>query len=191
MPDLVYTAILLLRQSEGSLDQLYQSRDRQPEHRLMSVQHPAGCPYRRLPSPTLGSQAYNKHPAAPHRLAAFPCSRLLPSGLCTRQVTLPLSCCILLHTLLGLTMRLDIPSMVTGAGEEQPESRSSPPHSQSLSDGRLNVGTHLPLMAKRYAYLSLIGEGTSAQVCLPSNWQFQKPLCWHAHCLRCLRHTVY
>ena len=57
--------------------------------------------------------------------------------------------------------------MVTGAGEEQHESRSSHPHSQSLSDGRLNVGTHLPLMAKRYAYLSLIGEGTSAQVSLP------------------------
>ena len=61
-------------------------------------------------------------------------------------------------------MRLDIPSMVTGAGEEQHEPHSSRQHSQSLSDGRLNVGTHLPLMAKRYAYLSLIGEGTSAQV---------------------------
>lgn len=51
-----------------------------------------------------------------------------------------------------------------GAREEQQESRSSHEHSQSLSDGRLNVGTHLPLMAKRYAYLSLLGEGSSAQV---------------------------
>ena len=48
--------------------------------------------------------------------------------------------------------------------EEQHESSSSHEHSQTLSDGRLNVGTHLLLMAKRYAYLSLIGEGTSAQV---------------------------
>ena len=51
-----------------------------------------------------------------------------------------------------------------GAEEQQHESRSSHEHNQTLSDGRMNVGTHLPLMAKRYAYLSLIGEGTSAQV---------------------------
>ncbi len=51
-----------------------------------------------------------------------------------------------------------------GAEEEEHESSSSHEQSQTLSDGRLNVGTHLPLMAKRYAYLSLIGEGTSAQV---------------------------
>jgi hypothetical protein len=34
----------------------------------------------------------------------------------------------------------------------------------TLPDGRLNVGTHLPLLAKRYRYLSTLGEGASAQV---------------------------
>ncbi|KAK9918761.1 hypothetical protein WJX75_006665 [Coccomyxa subellipsoidea] len=38
--------------------------------------------------------------------------------------------------------------------------------SQTLGDGRLNVGTHMPLLAKRYSYLSVIGEGASAQVIL-------------------------
>lgn len=33
-----------------------------------------------------------------------------------------------------------------------------------LSDGRLDVGTHLPLLGKRYRFVSLLGEGTSAQV---------------------------
>jgi hypothetical protein len=37
--------------------------------------------------------------------------------------------------------------------------------SQTLGDGRLNVGTHMPLLAKRYSYLSVIGEGASAQAC--------------------------
>lgn len=36
----------------------------------------------------------------------------------------------------------------------------------TLPDGRLNVGTHLPLLAKRYKYLSTLGEGVSAQVLL-------------------------
>ena len=36
---------------------------------------------------------------------------------------------------------------------------------RSLGDGRLDVGTHLPLLGKRYHYLSILGEGTSAQVC--------------------------
>ena len=36
----------------------------------------------------------------------------------------------------------------------------------TLPDGRLNVGTHLPLLAKRYKYLSTLGEGVSAQVVL-------------------------
>lgn len=36
---------------------------------------------------------------------------------------------------------------------------------QTLGDGRLNVGTHMPLLAKRYSYLSVIGEGASAQAC--------------------------
>jgi hypothetical protein len=31
-------------------------------------------------------------------------------------------------------------------------------------DGRLNVGTQLPLLAQRYQYLSVLGEGVSAQV---------------------------
>jgi hypothetical protein len=34
----------------------------------------------------------------------------------------------------------------------------------TLPDGRLNVGTHLPLLARRYRYLSTLGEGVSAQV---------------------------
>jgi homeodomain interacting protein kinase len=34
----------------------------------------------------------------------------------------------------------------------------------TLPDGRLHVGTHLPLLAQRYRYLSLLGEGVSAQV---------------------------
>lgn len=34
----------------------------------------------------------------------------------------------------------------------------------TLGDGRLGVGTHMPLLAQRYRYLSLLGEGTSAQV---------------------------
>jgi hypothetical protein len=38
----------------------------------------------------------------------------------------------------------------------------------TLRDGRLAVGTHLPLLAKRYRYLSLLGEGASAQVPLPA-----------------------
>ena len=54
--------------------------------------------------------------------------------------------------------------IAASAGEEQHSSHDSHEHSQSLSDGRMDVGTHLPLMAKRYAYLSLLGEGTSAQV---------------------------
>lgn len=37
--------------------------------------------------------------------------------------------------------------------------------SQTLGDGRLNVGTHMQLLAKRYSYLSVIGEGASAQAC--------------------------
>lgn len=37
-------------------------------------------------------------------------------------------------------------------------------NSQTLGDGRLSVGTHMPLLAKRYSYLSVIGEGASAQV---------------------------
>ena len=36
----------------------------------------------------------------------------------------------------------------------------------TLPDGRLNVGTHLPLLAGRYRYLSVLGEGVSAQVLL-------------------------
>jgi serine/threonine protein kinase len=36
----------------------------------------------------------------------------------------------------------------------------------TLPDGRFNVGTHLPLLAKRYKYLSTLGEGVSAQVLL-------------------------
>lgn len=36
----------------------------------------------------------------------------------------------------------------------------------TLPDGRLNVGIHLPLLAKRYRYLSVLGEGVSAQVLL-------------------------
>ena len=54
--------------------------------------------------------------------------------------------------------------IAAGAAEEQHSSHDSHGHSQSLSDGRMDVGTQLPLMAKRYAYLSLLGEGTSAQV---------------------------
>ena len=34
----------------------------------------------------------------------------------------------------------------------------------TLPDGRLHVGTHLPLLAHRYRYLSSLGEGVSAQV---------------------------
>lgn len=34
----------------------------------------------------------------------------------------------------------------------------------TLPDGRLHVGTHLPLLAQRYKYLSTLGEGVSAQV---------------------------
>ena len=33
--------------------------------------------------------------------------------------------------------------------------------------GRLAVGTHLPLLGRRYRYLSLLGEGASAQARLP------------------------
>ena len=35
---------------------------------------------------------------------------------------------------------------------------------QTLGDGRLQIGTHMPLLAKRYRYLDLLGEGASAQV---------------------------
>ena len=54
--------------------------------------------------------------------------------------------------------------IAAGPGEQQHSPHDSHEHSQSLSDGRMDVGTHLPLMAKRYAYLSLLGEGSSAQV---------------------------
>lgn len=40
-----------------------------------------------------------------------------------------------------------------------------PPAQLTLPDGRLHVGTHLPVMAGRYKYLSTLGEGVSAQVC--------------------------
>jgi len=36
----------------------------------------------------------------------------------------------------------------------------------TLPDGRLNVGVHLPLLGRRYRYLSTLGEGVSAQVLL-------------------------
>lgn len=36
----------------------------------------------------------------------------------------------------------------------------------TLPDGRLNIGTHLPLLNGRYKYLATIGEGVSAQVLL-------------------------
>lgn len=36
----------------------------------------------------------------------------------------------------------------------------------TLPDGRLNAGVHLPLLAHRYKYLSVLGEGASAQVVL-------------------------
>jgi hypothetical protein len=39
-------------------------------------------------------------------------------------------------------------------------------HPLSLPDGRLNVGTHLPLLYNRYRYLGHLGEGVSAQVLL-------------------------
>lgn len=39
-----------------------------------------------------------------------------------------------------------------------------PPAQLTLPDGRLHVGTHLPLLAQRYKYLSTLGEGASAQV---------------------------
>lgn len=77
-----------------------------------------------------------------------------------------------------------------GAREEQQESRSSHEHSQSLSDGRLNVGTHLPLMAKRYAYLSLIGEGSSAQVSNCRGKQSLQFLCCSLHGKSCVRCTA-
>lgn len=41
-----------------------------------------------------------------------------------------------------------------------------PASSLTLPDGRLNVGCHLPLLARRYRYLSVLGEGVSAQVLL-------------------------
>lgn len=36
----------------------------------------------------------------------------------------------------------------------------------SLPDGRLNIGTHLPLLDGRYRYLGVLGEGASAQAVL-------------------------
>ena len=39
-----------------------------------------------------------------------------------------------------------------------------PASNLSLPDGRLRVGTEVPLLARRYRYLSLLGEGRSAQV---------------------------
>lgn len=40
----------------------------------------------------------------------------------------------------------------------------------TLPDGRLHIGTHLPLLAQRYRYLSLLGEGVSAQVGAAATW---------------------
>ena len=48
-------------------------------------------------------------------------------------------------------------------------------NSQTLGDGRLSVGTHMPLLAKRYSYLSVIGEGASAQVSTASHCHFMVP----------------
>ena len=41
---------------------------------------------------------------------------------------------------------------------------ATPSTGQTLGDGRLQIGTHMPLLAKRYRYLDLLGEGASAQV---------------------------
>ncbi|KAL0027254.1 hypothetical protein WJX77_007086 [Trebouxia sp. C0004] len=43
-----------------------------------------------------------------------------------------------------------------------------------LPDGRLKVGTNLPLLARRFRYLRLVGEGTSAQVILAEDTHSHK-----------------
>ena len=79
------------------------------------------------------------------------------------QHRLELYCRLRLSYMLAM-LSYKVHIIAAGPGEEQHSPHNSHEQSQSLSDGRMDVGTHLPLMAKRYAYLSLLGEGTSAQV---------------------------
>ncbi|EFN56857.1 hypothetical protein CHLNCDRAFT_51650 [Chlorella variabilis] len=59
------------------------------------------------------------------------------------------------------------PSSGGGGGGATSSAPAAPAAAQlTLPDGRLNVGTHLPLLARRYKYLSSLGEGVSAQVIL-------------------------
>ena len=88
----------------------------------------------------------------------------MTSPLAIMQHWLRLSCRLRLLLLCACNASNKVHIIAAGAGEEQHSPHDSHEHSQSLSDGRMDVGTHLPLMAKRYAYLSLLGEGTSAQV---------------------------
>ena len=128
--------------------------------------------HRRAPSSNMqGLRACSRRPADSHRLAIFLCCIRSPSRLYTKPVR-PLSWLCSMHNTLfhHLPQSSTVPHVsrlvfwTLGAEEEQREFCSSHEYRQSLSDGRLDVGTHLPLMAKRYAYLGLIGEGTSAQV---------------------------
>ncbi len=52
------------------------------------------------------------------------------------------------------------------AGVQPPAAAAQQQQQQRLTlpDGHLNVGTHLPLLAGRYKYLSTLGEGVSSRV---------------------------
>ena len=57
-------------------------------------------------------------------------------------------------------------------GSGAPPSQSAVLSALTLPDGRLNVGTHLPLLVQRYRYLSILGEGVSCQVLLAEDVLF-------------------
>jgi hypothetical protein len=68
----------------------------------------------------------------------------------------------------GLTAVLPARGAAAGAAPAAaPPAAAAQKHQRlTLPDGHLNVGTHLPLLAGRYKYLSTLGEGVSSRVVL-------------------------
>ena len=89
------------------------------------------------------SAIYERNRAGdPAASGAGKCGALLATVLCA------------LHNALRVQISI-FPTMMAG---------TLPASNLSLPDGRLRVGTEVPLLARRYRYLSLLGEGRSAQV---------------------------
>ena len=96
--------------------------------------------------------------------AFVPCNRVEVLPLQIPRKTYEISP-ILLSTVACERMYAVAASTASAAAATTPTDNHHRPH-LVLPDGRLDVGTHLPLLASRYKYLSTLGEGVSAQVLL-------------------------